>query len=113
MQDRYFFDKRYIKRGFKKYGIMCLICLPILVAVNFLLKDLSTGWVIFIDVVLALGIIIVLDLVVTKIEGKKDEKRIQQEKDAELLNKVKNSSKNSENENGNVVKINKNKRNKR
>lgn len=112
MQDRYIFDKRNIKSGFKKYGIMFLICLPILVGVNFLLKDLSTGWVIFIDVVLALGVIIVLDLIVGKIEEKKEEKRKAKEEDEKLLSKVKGSSNTASNENGKVIKFDKNKRNK-
>ena len=88
MDDRYFFDKRNIKRGTKKYGLMMLFCLPILVGVNFLLGELATGWVIFIDVVLALFIIIVLDLIVSKIQEKKILKRQRLEEEEKLLKKV-------------------------
>ena len=88
MDERYFFDKRNIKRGTKKYGIMMLICLPILIGVNYLLGDLATGWVIFIDVVLALFVIIVLDLIVSKIQARKELKQRQLEEDERLKKRV-------------------------
>jgi len=88
MDDRYFFDKRNIKRGTKKYLTMMLICLPILIGVNFLLGDLATGWVIFIDVVLALFIIIVLDLIVSKIQEQKQLKQKRLEEEQKLLERV-------------------------
>lgn len=89
MDQRYFFDKRYIKKGTKKYGLMMLICLPILVGINYLLGDLATGWVIFIDVVLALFIIIVLDLVVGKIQARKEAKQKQLEAEQKLIDEAK------------------------
>jgi len=93
MENKYFFDKRVMKGGFKKYGLMMLVCLPILILVNRLLGDISTGWVIFIDVVLALFVIIVLDLIVSKINERKMEKQKQKEADQKLLLKVKENAK--------------------
>ena len=96
MDDRYFFDKRIIKSGTKKYGLMMLFCLPILAGINFLLGDLATGWVIFIDVVLALFIIIVLDLIVTKIQTNKALKQKQLEEEQKVLEKVNKKTKQSQ-----------------
>ena len=88
MDQRYFFDKRNIKSGTKKYGLMMLFCLPILIGVNFLLGDLATGWVIFIDVVLALFVIIVLDLIVSKIQARKEQKLKMLEEEQKLMEEV-------------------------
>ena len=97
-----------IKSGTKKYGLMMLFCLPILAGINFLLEDLATGWVIFIDVVLALFIIIVLDLIVTKIQTNKVLKQKQLEEEQKVLEKV-----NKKTEQSQEVVVNNNKKRKK
>ena len=60
MADRYFFDKRDMKYFFKKYGIMLLIAVPILIAINVLFnmwfgaKDMMWLDIVFLCVILVI-----------------------------------------------------------
>lgn len=38
MGDRYFFDKRVLKKFFIKYGIMLLIAIPLMIGINILIQ---------------------------------------------------------------------------
>ena len=60
MANRYFFDKRDMKYFFKKYGIMLLIAIPILIAINVLFvmwfnaKNMMWLDIVFLCVILAI-----------------------------------------------------------
>ncbi len=38
MGDRYFFDKRVLKKFFIKYGIMLLIAIPLMIGINIIIQ---------------------------------------------------------------------------
>ena len=65
MDDRYFFDKRVMKKAFIKYGIIFLIALPILLFANYFLNDYLSFWlVVLIDAVIVLTIILIAQLII-------------------------------------------------
>lgn len=70
-QNEYFFDKRNIKKGIKKYGLIFLCLMPILIGLNILIQKLGTAWIIIIDVVLAFSVVIVVNLIIQKVQDKK------------------------------------------
>lgn len=72
--DRYFFDKRVIKKNLIKYGIIFLIALPILIGINVGVKSLSFWGGVFIDVAVLLVIIVVCNIVFDKIQANKERK---------------------------------------
>lgn len=76
-ENNYVFDKREIKPLIKKYGMLMLfLCLPVLVLINFLLANTVKGWlIILIDVVVALTIILISDIIIFKIASKKQERK--------------------------------------
>lgn len=75
-ENRYVFDKRVVKAHFKRYGLIMLCCLPVLVAINVLIGDrLRSFTVILIDVVVALAIIFIIDSVSNYLEAKKQSKQ--------------------------------------
>lgn len=79
--NRYIFDKRVVKAHFRKYGLIMLSCLPILIAINVAIGKRLQSWVvIIIDVVVALAIIFILDLIVNYFQNKKMIKAEEQEK---------------------------------
>ena len=61
MRERYFFDKRDMKHFFTKYGIMMLIALPIVIALNVLfnmwfeIKSMVLLDIAFLCVIFAIG----------------------------------------------------------
>ena len=56
MANRYFFDKRDMKHFFVKYGIMLLISMPILLALNVLFaKVFGATNMVFLDIVFLCG----------------------------------------------------------
>ncbi len=109
MDDRYFFDKRVMKKAFKKYGLIFLFAIPILVVVNYFLnKAIKNLWlVVLIDVVIVFAIILVFQLIINalsryeinhpKVEKAKNKKKDEDEivVEAEIIepnNKSKNKS---------------------
>lgn len=74
-QDKYFFDKRTMKRIFKKYGIILLICVPFLLTFNLLVgKYLNDFATIGIDILIGLIIIAVSEIVCARMKKNKEEK---------------------------------------
>lgn len=74
-QDKYFFDKRTMRRILKKYGIIFLICIPFLLLFNiFVGKYISNIAVIGIDVLIGLVIIAISEFVIYKTKQKQEEK---------------------------------------
>ncbi len=80
--DRYFFDKRVIKKGLIKYGIMFLIALPILIGVNVALKSLSFWACVFIDVAILICVVLAGSWISNAIQKSRENKK-QQEIDKE------------------------------
>ena len=64
MDDKYIFDKREMKKAFKKYGLIFLFAIPVLIGVNYFLnKAIKNIWlVVLIDVVIMFAIILMLVL---------------------------------------------------
>ena len=92
--DRYFFDKRVIKKGLIKYGSMFLIALPILVVLNvYALKDMSYWAATFIDVGVLLGVVLVCLIVYGKIDAIKEQKRIEREEEQKRIAKMRKKAK--------------------
>lgn len=76
MANRYFFDKRDMKRGFAKYGIIFLISfLPILLFNIFVGGYLNADWlVVLLDCVFLLVFVVIGNRIANKIFEKKDKK---------------------------------------
>ena len=70
--DGYIFDKRKIKKITIKYGLIFLAIFPILVLVGFALQNISSIARITILVVVASALILVIELVLTKIAQTKE-----------------------------------------
>lgn len=75
MANRYFFDKRDIKHFLLKYGIMLLICIPLLILVNFLfVKWFGAKNMVLLDIVFLCVIFVVYEAIWYAIKRKKGEK---------------------------------------
>lgn len=73
MADKYFFDKRVIKKSLKKYAVLFAIAFVILVPLNafVLIDNLSQGMGLFITVVLGLAIVLLGDYLIHLYNKKK------------------------------------------
>ena len=76
-RDRYFFDKRIVKKSVMKYLGLFVIAFIVLVPINaFLLVDnLSQGMGLFISVLIALGIVLLGDYIILLINKKKNKNK--------------------------------------
>lgn len=77
MSDRYFFDKRVIKKALIKYGILFAIAFLVIWPLNafVLIQYLDKGMGIFISVLVALAIVLLGDFLYSKIESKRKNKK--------------------------------------
>jgi len=91
MSDSYFFDKRKLKRGFTKYGIIFLISFLPLVLFNIFVGSLiSADWVVvFLDCVILLIFVCIGNSIANRIYEKKDAKRNARIRAREELNERK------------------------
>lgn len=96
MEDRYFFDKRVMKKLLIKYGIMFLCLFPVLIVVNYFLNQVLDFWVtIIIDVTLILLVVFVVELILNKIKQKKENE--EQIKDDRIIKKAEEIKKRKQN----------------
>ena len=108
-RDRYFFDKRVIKKGLIKYGIMFVIALPILIVLNIYVFDKLSFWgATLLDCVVLLAVVAVCLVVYNKIEARKAQKEQEEIERQKQLNKARRKVKKQAQKNGNnSSKINK------
>lgn len=71
---RYIFDKRVTKKALIKYGIMFLVSFPLLLWINYMLRDLSNWAVIAIDFAVLGTIVICVNMIIYIIRRNKQEK---------------------------------------
>ena len=73
-RDRYFFDKRVVKKTLMKYLGLFIIAFIILVPINaiWLVGNLSQGWGLFISVFIALGVVLLGDYIILVLNRKKN-----------------------------------------
>ena len=92
MRSRYFFDKRDMKRGFAKYGIIFLISFIPLVLFNvFAYTYINIRWVIvLLDCIILLVFVVVGNHIAKKIFEKKDAKLAAKQKARDEMKKRKN-----------------------
>lgn len=77
MEDRYFFDKRVMKKILIKYGLMALGILPVLLIVNYFLnKVLSFGLTVLVDVALILVMVLIIETIINAIKKRKEESAV-------------------------------------
>ena len=76
-RDRYFFDKRVVKKALMKYIGLFVIAFIILVPINalWLVDNLSQGWGLFISVFIALGIVLLGDYIILVVNRKKNKNK--------------------------------------
>jgi len=72
--DRYFFDKRVMKKAFIKYGIILGFAFVVLILVNFALPPMDDAALIAIDMIITLTIVGVSEIILRKIKARKMEK---------------------------------------
>ena len=93
-RDRYFFDKRVIKKGLIKYGVMFVIALPILVVMNiYVIKDIPFWGATMIDVAILLAVVILCLVVYGRIEAKRKAKQEELERQRKELAKAQRKAK--------------------
>jgi len=81
MRERYFFDKRDMKHFFKKYGIMMLIAIPILIALNVLFdKWFEIESMVFLNIVFLCVIFAVGEFICFMWKRRKENKESNKEK---------------------------------
>lgn len=70
MDDRYFFDKRVMKKAFIKYGLIFLFAIPVLVVANYFLNQaIKNMWlVVLIDIVITFAILLIFQLIINAIK---------------------------------------------
>ena len=73
-RNNYVFDKRVMKKLIIKYGIIMLTLFPILIAINILLSKVFDSGIIFFDIMLGLGYILLIEVILHKIEIRREEK---------------------------------------
>lgn len=75
MRNRYFFDKRDLKKFFLKYGIMILIAIPILIGVDLAIaKNHPDQSFVLIDLALLCGVVGLGELICFWIKSAKEKK---------------------------------------
>ena len=68
MDDRYFFDKRVMKKAFIKYGLIFLFTIPVILFFNYFLNQTLKFWlVVVIDTVFLLLVVFVVQLIINAI----------------------------------------------
>ena len=92
MRSRYFFDKRDMKRGFAKYGIIFLISFIPLVLFNiFAYTYINIRWlIVLLDCIILLVFVVIGNRIAKKIFDKKDAKLAAKQKAREEMRKRKN-----------------------
>lgn len=81
MHNRYFFDKRVLKKFFIKYGIMLLIAIPVLIAINVLFeKWFGVTNMIFLDLVFLCVIVVIGEFICYLAKRNKENKSATKEK---------------------------------
>lgn len=76
MANRYFFDKRDMKYFLKKYGIMLLIAIPLLIVINLLfIKWFNATNMMWLDIVFLCVILVVYEVVWRAIKRRRDSKQ--------------------------------------
>lgn len=75
MRDRYFFDKRVLKKFFLKYGLMLLVALPLMIVANVLIsKHNPNQRFILIDLAI-IGVVVAMgELICFYVKQKRQEK---------------------------------------
>lgn len=77
MEDRFIFDKRVMKRIFKKYGLMALGIFPVLCIINYFLNKVLSFWLtIAVDVAITLLIVFVVESIINAIQRRKEESTV-------------------------------------
>lgn len=83
------YNKVEAKKNIKKYLIMTVICLPILILLNFtVFSKLSQFLMIFLDVVIALACVVIEAYIWNNFEKKRNQKKEAQKKEQELAEKL-------------------------
>lgn len=73
MEDRYFFDKRVMKKLFKKYGLMALGIFPIICVANYFLNKVLAFWVtVLVDITLVLLFVFAIEAIINAIKTKRE-----------------------------------------
>lgn len=72
--NRYIFDKRVIKKVVLKYGIILFALFLILVPINTLLSSIMESGIVFVDILIGLVFILLVETILDKIEKKREEK---------------------------------------
>ncbi len=87
------YDKKAVKQSLKKYIILMVCFLPILILLNFtLFAQMSSVLMIFLDVVLCLGFVFVAGSIWNTISAKQQEKREELRKQRELERRAQNTN---------------------
>lgn len=91
MANRYFFDKRDMKRGFGKYGLIFLVAFVPMVIFNiFAYKYINIRWlIVLLDCVILVAFILVGNVIAKKIFERKDAKIEARRKAREYVNERK------------------------
>lgn len=75
-EERYFFDKRVVKKVLLKYGLIFLFCFPILILLNLWFNNFMPYFlVIIIDCAIVFSVVFVVNLIIDKIKLKKAEQK--------------------------------------
>lgn len=75
-REKRLYNKNKAKREMLKMFLILLVFVPILILLNFtLLKDLSSGWRITIDVLLCLGFVFVCKAIMARIAQSRETKK--------------------------------------
>jgi len=76
MANRYFFDKRDIKKLLIKYGIFLAITIPILIAINYLfIIWFNANSMVFLDIVFLCVILVIYEAIWYAVKKKSQENR--------------------------------------
>lgn len=76
MADRYFFDKRDVKKLLVKYGIFLAIAVPILLVINYLFTIwFNAKSMVFLDIVFLCVILVIYEAIWYAVKKKSQEKR--------------------------------------
>jgi len=83
--NNYIFDKRVMKKYFIKYGIILACLFVVFILINNLFPaDMQTGTVVLVDTAIGLILLLVIEVVLSKIKAKKEEQLKKKEKDKKL-----------------------------
>lgn len=77
MEERYFFDKRVMKRIFIKYGIMALCIFPVLAVTNYFLNKVLDFWVtVVVDITILLFYVFIVEVIINAIKKRKENVKV-------------------------------------